>query len=174
MFEPTSNYHTSIAGEFAVLSQLALKGYDANLTVGRAKSVDILVSIPTTGKMYRLEVKTNWQSSKSAGGSYKLFGKYVSAWIMSEKHETISDPLLFYCFVNISPDARTFRFFVVPSAVVSEYVRAQHQLWLKADETHSKKNTMRTFRIGTTAETYPLLTPCIEQWQDNWEFRYDV
>ena len=160
MFEPTSNYHTSIAGEFAALSQLALKGYDANLTVGRAKSVDILVSVPTTGKMYRLEVKTNWRSSRSAGGSSKLFGKYVSAWIMSEKHETISDPLLFYCFVNISPDAKTFRFVVVPSAIVSEYVKAQHQLWLKADEDHSRENKMRTFRIGT----------CCEHWENNWEF----
>jgi hypothetical protein len=174
MFEPTSNYHTSIAGEFAVLSQLSLKGYDANLTVGRAKSVDILVSDPTTGQMYRLEVKTNWQSSRSAGGSPKLFGKYVSAWIMNVKHETISDPLLFYCFVNISPDAKTFRFFVVPSHVVSGYVKAQHQLWLKANHNHSKENKMRTFRIGTATEKYPILTPCIEQWENNWEFRYEV
>jgi hypothetical protein len=43
---PTSNHHTSIAGEFAVLCQLALRGYDANMTVGRTKSVDILVSVP--------------------------------------------------------------------------------------------------------------------------------
>jgi hypothetical protein len=174
MLEPTSNYHTSIAGEFAVLSQLALKGYDANLTVGRAKSVDILVSVPATGKMYRLEVKTNWKSGGSAGGSSKLFGKFVSAWIMNAKHETISDPLLFYCFVNISPDAKTFRFFVVPSNVVSEYVKAQHQLWLNSDNSHSKENRMRTFRIGTTAQAYPILTPCIEHWENNWEFRYDV
>jgi bifunctional non-homologous end joining protein LigD len=39
----------SLAGEFAALSQLALRGYDANMTlVGRTKSVDILVSNPAT------------------------------------------------------------------------------------------------------------------------------
>ena len=36
----------SLAGEFAALSQLALRGYDANMTLGRTKSVDILVSNP--------------------------------------------------------------------------------------------------------------------------------
>src|SRR5262249_29070726 len=38
----------SLAGEFAALSQLALRGYDANMTLGRTKSVDILVSNPAT------------------------------------------------------------------------------------------------------------------------------
>ena len=38
----------SLAGEFAALSQLALRGYDANMTLGRTKAVDILVSNPAT------------------------------------------------------------------------------------------------------------------------------
>lgn len=63
----------SLAGEFAVLSQLALRGYDANLTLGHTKNVDILVSHPETGKMYKLEVKTNYLSSRSAGSSSKLY-----------------------------------------------------------------------------------------------------
>jgi hypothetical protein len=81
---------------------------------------------------------------------------------------------LFYCFVNISPDAKTFRFFVVPSAVVAEYVKAQHQLWLKADKGHSKQNKMRTFRIGNVSETYPLPTPCLEHWENNWDFKNEI
>ncbi len=47
-----------LAGEFATLSQLALRGYDANPTLGNTKNVDILVSDPESGRMYRLEVKT--------------------------------------------------------------------------------------------------------------------
>src|SRR6266481_4098994 len=39
----------SIAGEYAVLSQLAARGYDANMTLGRTKGVDILVSDPNSG-----------------------------------------------------------------------------------------------------------------------------
>src|SRR5258708_6865696 len=49
----------SIAGEYAVLSQLAARGYDANMTLGRTKGVDILVSDPNSGRMLKLEVKTN-------------------------------------------------------------------------------------------------------------------
>jgi hypothetical protein len=40
----------ALAGEFAALSRLALWGYDANMTLGRTKSVDILVSNPRTNK----------------------------------------------------------------------------------------------------------------------------
>ena len=54
----------SLAGEYAVLSQLALRGYDANMTLGRTKGVDILVSNPKTGKMLKLEVKTNLRMVK--------------------------------------------------------------------------------------------------------------
>ncbi len=92
----------ALAGEFAVLSQLALRGYDANLTLGHTKNVDILVSHPMTGKMFKLEVKTNHKNNKSSKSSSKLFGNFVSAWMMNEKHESIKDPNLYYCFVNIS------------------------------------------------------------------------
>ena len=50
----------SLAGEFAVLSQLALLNYDANMTLGRTKDVDILVSTRSK-KMYR------WKLRQSCG-----------------------------------------------------------------------------------------------------------
>lgn len=160
----------SLAGEFAVLSQLSLRGYDANMTLGQTKSVDILLSDPDTGRMLKLEVKTNYKSSRSAGGNSRLFGKYVSAWIMSEKHETIRDSELFYCFVTIE-DEKKFRFFIVPSEVVAYYVKAQHRLWLDADEKHARDNKMRTFRIGLKNEKYPIPTPTDDKYEDNWEFK---
>lgn len=166
-----NNNSVALAGEFAVLSQLALRGYDANLTLGRTKSVDILVSNPQTRKMFNLEVKTNYRSSRSAGGSSRLFGKFVSAWIMNEKHEIWSDPNLFYCFVNIGQEGQAFRFFVVPSKVVSEYVKRQHKLWLDEKDTHSRENKMRTFRIGLKCEKYPIPTPTVEEYENNWEFK---
>lgn len=90
----------SLAGEFAVLSQLSLRGYDANMTLGRTKNVDILVSDPKTNKFYQLEVKTRLQSKKHPTSS-RLFGRIVCDWIMNEKHENISRPELWYCFVFI-------------------------------------------------------------------------
>src|SRR5262245_16853406 len=81
----------SLAGEFAVLSQLALRGYDANMTLGRTKGVDILVSDPNSNRMLKLEVKTNFRSKKSSGGNSRLFGRFISAWILGEKHEKIRE-----------------------------------------------------------------------------------
>ena len=158
----------SLAGEFAVLSQLALRGYDANMTLGRTKGVDILVSNPETGRMLKLEVKTNFRSSRSAGGNSRLFGRFLSAWMMNEKHERMRDPDLFYCFVNISEDTKNFRFFIVPSRTVADYVSKQHKMWLDEKATHSRENTMRTFRIGYPTEKYPILTPIADEYEDNW------
>ena len=85
----------SLAGEFAVLSQLYLQGYVANMTLGNTKDVDILISDPVTHRMYKLEVKTNYQNSRPQVS--RVHGKVVSAWIMHEKHEQITAPDLFYC-----------------------------------------------------------------------------
>jgi hypothetical protein len=158
----------SLAGEFAVLSQLALRGYDANMMLGRTKGVDILVSDPSSSRMIRLEVKTNYRSSRSAGGNSTLFGKFVSAWMMGRKHEEMKDPNLFYCFVNISEDTKHFRFYIVPSTVVADYVKLQHQFWLNDQSSH-RESGIRTFRIGTREQTYPIPTPVDEDYEDNWD-----
>ncbi len=157
----------SLAGEFAVLSQLALRGYDANMTLGRTKGVDILVSDPNSPRMLRLEVKTNHRTARVSRS--KCFGTTVSSWMMSEKHESLRDPNLFYCFVNISDDTKQFRFFIVPSELVAEYVKAENKKWLSEDS-NRRKTKMRTFRMGTTKEQYPLPTPAVEQYEDNWDF----
>ncbi|HXL48146.1 MAG TPA: hypothetical protein VN975_05090 [Xanthobacteraceae bacterium] len=159
----------SIAGEYAVLSQLAARGYDANMTLGRTKGVDILVSDPNSGRMLKLEVKTN------RGGLYgrntRLFGKYLCAWIMAEKHERIRDENLFYCFINISEDTNQFRFFIIPSHIVADYVITEHKAWLNDKETRRSDNKIRTFRIGDRNETYPFPTPFAQDYEDNWTFQ---
>ena len=108
MVEKLNSNNVSLAGEFAVLSQLALRGYVANMTLGNTKGVDILVADPEGGRMLKLEVKTNYRSTRSGGSKSKDFGNYVSAWVMSEKHEQMNDPILFFCFVNISRDRKSF------------------------------------------------------------------
>lgn len=158
----------SLAGEFAVLSRLALWGYDANMTLGRTKNVDILVSDPRTNKFYQLEVKTNLDSRKRPTVS-RLFGRFASDWIMNKKHESIARPELWYCFVMIGLDTKVARFFIVPSAIVAKYVRAQHRMWLDEDPNH-KDGPMRLFRIGIKGEKYRIPTPTAEQYEDNWRF----
>lgn len=163
-----SKNSVSIAGEFAVLSQLALRGYDANLTLGNTKGVDILISSPASGKMYRLEVKTSFNNKPTFA---KLFG-HTLTWVMGEKHETIFDQNLYYCFVNIEKEAKLFRFFIVPSEVVAKYVKAQHQFWLQRDKgTHlsNKATTMRAFRIGLEKASYLIDTPLAKDYENKWD-----
>ena len=164
----------SIAGEFAVLSQLALRGYDANMTLGHTKSVDILVSNPKTGKLSQLEVKTNYIDDKKKPSVSKIHGKFVSDWIMSKKHEDIKISTLFYCFVNISKSTHLFKFYIVPSKVVAKYVREEHQLWIDAKKKEGKNvkydTDMRLLRIGIKGEKYAIETPTIEEYEDRWDF----
>lgn len=169
-----SNNSVSLAGEFAVLSQLSLRGYDANMMLGHTKGVDILVSDPKNEKMYRLEVKTNFRNNLTKPSVSKVLGAAVSSWMMNKKHETNDSPTLFYCFVNISKNTKSFKFYIVPSKVVARYVADEHKLWLreKMKEGKEVKDTdMRVFRIGLESEKYDdIATPLAEQYENNWNF----
>jgi hypothetical protein len=165
-----TNNSVSLAGEFAVLSQLALRGYDANLTLGRTKGIDILVYNPEKEKSFQLEVKTNFGGKASVS---KVLGKAVSGWMMNKKHENIDNKTLFYCFVNISKDTNSFRFYIVPSKIVAQYVAEEHKLWLqqaKRDERTVKDTDMRVFRLGLKGEKYSIYTSIAEQFENNWGF----
>jgi hypothetical protein len=169
-----SRNSVSLAGEFAVLSQLALRGYDANMTLGNTKSVDILISDPATDRMYRLEVKTSYENTRNKPQVSRVHGKVVSGWIMQGTHEKITAPDLFYCFVRISKQTNLFTFYIVPSKVVAQYVRDEHIHWLREKMQEGKKvkdTEMRVFRIGLAKEKYAIRTPTAERYENNWEFR---
>lgn len=160
-----SKHHVALAGEFAVLSQLALRGFDANMTLGNTKSVDILISNPRTGKMRRLEVKTHSHNREYLS---KDCGRVVGQWRMSDKHESIRDKDLFYCFVTIENDSGGFRFYVVPSNVVADYVTKSHQYWLTGKDTRND-NPVRTFQIGLDRKGYALALPNAEDYRNRWD-----
>lgn len=164
----------SLAGEFAVLSQLALRGYDANMTLGNTKGVDILVSDSNADKLYKLEVKTSHQSTRNRSSFSKVHGRVASGWIMNKKHEDFISPNLFYCFVNIGKDSNEFKFYIIPSKIVAQYVRDQHSLWLNEKKKEGKKvvdSDIRIFRIGLKSEKYAIKTPLEDKYENNWSFR---
>ena len=168
------NNSVSLAGEFAVLSQLALRGYDANMTLGRTKSVDILVSHPETGKMFKLEVKTKYRDSSKEMHRSAIFGKVKGEWIMNQKQEGWIDPTLFYCFVIISARTTSFQFYIVPSSIVAKYLKEQHAHWLseiKKLDKAGKNSKIRTFRIGFEGDSYPIPTATVERYENNWTFK---
>ena len=168
----------SLAGEFAVLSQLALRGKDANMTLGNTKGVDILVSDPMTGRMLKLEVKTHRRNSRGIGIDSESFGRYLSSWIMSKKHEEYDKEKhanLFYCFTNIIEDTKQFRFFIIPAKVVADYIgwefKHYHKMKEKAGKT-AKDVGMRNFRIGSKDhKDKKIETPVVEKYEDNWDFK---
>lgn len=160
----------SLAGEFAVLSQLALRGYEANMTLGHTKSVDILVLNPRNLKMYQLEVKTHLGNRKEGYTYSKLFGEHIGSWIMHKKHETIAKKNLFYCFVRFVKKTSIVRFFIVPSKVVAKYVKDEHRLWLKNRKSHVEVQ-MRSFRVGRKKGIYKISTPSEERYENNWLFK---
>ncbi len=162
-----SNNNISLAGEFAVLSQLALRGYDANLTLGHSKNVDILVSDPIRNVMYKLEVKTTIGANETP--QRNLFGKTYE-WVMNEKHEKVIDSKLFYCFVILDEDYKTSRFFIVPSKVVAPYVKIQHEFWMSRHK-HCRETSMRKFRVGLEQTGYAIITPKAKRYENNWDFK---
>ncbi len=177
MIKKDTNYKTqiSLAGEFAVLSQLALHGKDANMTLGNTKGVDILVSDPVTGKMMKLEVKTNYNSNAKIVSS-KLFGNILNTWILGVKNEEYDekkDTNLFYCFVNINKTTNNFKFYIVHSKIVANYLKSENRFWHQEKKNENKKvvhTDMRQFRLGFKNEKYKIPTPIGEYYENNWNF----
>jgi len=164
----------SLAGEFAVLSQLALRNLNASMTLGHTKGVDILISDPAK-KLYRLEVKTTCRTSSKDVSKSKVFGKFLDGWMMNKKHEKTDDQSLFYCFVHIAErdGENRFRLFILPCRVVAKYVKEEHEHWLKAKKKEGRKvkdTEMRLLRIGFRGEEYSVATPLAETYENNWEF----
>lgn len=138
----TSN-NIGLAGEFYVMHKLFLKGYEASLTLGNTKGVDILVYNPKNQKQFKVEVKTSTTIQNA-----KLFGKNMT-WFMNKKHESINDNNLIYCFVFIDKTGKekTRIFFYRPEDI-NLYIYTQHKKWLHAEHKKKVKDTdMRLFRI---------------------------
>jgi hypothetical protein len=170
--EKVAKNSVALAGEFAVLSQLAIHGYDASMTLGNTKNIDILVFNPGKKKANQIEVKTNLEKRNRPTTS-KIFGRFETSWQMHKKHEGISEKNLFYCFVHINKKQgekkHTFRFFIVPSHIVAKYVREEHQAWLRASPTHHTQER-RNFRIGSQNDrSTRVLAPLCTDFEDKWE-----
>jgi hypothetical protein len=156
----------ALAGEFAVLSQLAIHNFNPSLTLGHTKGVDILVSHPESRKMRRIEVKTSYSTRKKPEKTSKIFGRYHAQWIMRQKSEYSRDPNLFYCFVRYEANDQKYEFFVVPNKVVTKYLKAQRELYLLS---HKKAKTeIGMFRIGLDGVDPPIATPKKKAFENKW------
>ena len=138
-----------LAGEYHVLAQLAERGIMGALTLGHTKGIDILAHNPRAGTIRKVEVKTTRE--KPALARLWHHGNKVYSWTMSEKHESLKDKNLVFCFVHLTGPKSSPSIFVVPADVVADYVNWEHQLWLRSGKDGPRparpENKMRRFRI---------------------------
>ena len=138
------------AGEHLVLSRLLTRGLLAAQAPRGVRKVDILVNFLDGGEPSLIQVKTS-----STG----------SEWAMNEKHESIDDPDLFYCFVDIKPMHPTVH--VIPAAEVAAIVRESHAAWLAIPGRNGREhrdNPMRRIHPVIPVRPTGWMDPYLENW----------
>lgn len=104
-----------IAGEYYVAAELSRMGYIASLTLKNTKGIDILVSNETSLKTIVIQVRTSRKRAKQ--------------WILSKKCEEYYGENLFYVFLNLNEIGVRPDFHIVPSKIVSDYIKETHKNW---------------------------------------------
>lgn len=123
-----------VAGEYYVAAELSKRGYLASITLRNTKGIDILCSKQDGSKSVTIQVKTN-QSQQPR-------------WILTNKAEDFFSESHFYVFVLLKDINSAPEYYVVPSKIVSVFIRDSHQAWLegtKKDGTIRKDSTIRNF-----------------------------
>jgi hypothetical protein len=107
-------------GEHWVLYRLIRAGYTAVLAPTNAKAVDILAT-DRHGKPFSIQVKTRRKRRKSRG------------WRLTEDAESMSDPRLFYCLVDLGRDGNLEppEVHIVPSSLIAHHTKMAPAEWLK-------------------------------------------
>lgn len=140
-----------LAGEFYAMYMLFLEGYEATLTLGNTKGIDILLYNPKNEKQFKVEVKT---STKKANLKVfrKEYGENYMKWMMGKKHEDYLDKKnLIYCFVFIDKTKKEEPkiFFLDPESVGMR-VRWLNKTWLHGKHKNKVKDgEMREFIISS-------------------------
>jgi len=131
----TKGVLTGVSGEYFVAAELSRQGYIASVTLRNTKGIDILVSNQDASKSVGIQVKTNRGKRKE--------------WVLNQKAENYFGDGLFYIFVNLKGEDESPDFYIVPSKVVANYIKKEHQEWLRTPgrkgQPH-KENPMRMFR----------------------------
>ena len=109
--------HTGDVGEHWVLYRLVRAGYTATLAPAYAKAVDILAA-DRDGKAFSVQVKTKGRSK---------------GWRLTADAESMSDPRLFYCLVDLGRDGKLEppEVYIVPSSLIARHISMGHAEWLK-------------------------------------------
>jgi hypothetical protein len=129
---------TGAAGEHFVMSELLRRGMIAALAPAGVPNCDIVVTDEIGARLCAVQVKTRLGKGSDRG------------WHMSKKHEELTSPSLFYCFVDFGTVTGEQPFtYVVPAAIAATCLAENHQVWLAqpgAKGQPHNDNDMRRFK----------------------------
>ncbi|CAG9235927.1 conserved hypothetical protein [Paraburkholderia tropica] len=137
--------HRGNAGQFFVAGELCRRGYAAVVTLGNTPNTDILCSNRAGTRFAHIQVKT--------------FDPKKGTCSVGLKAERVFGPNFFWVLAGVPENGSTesFRYFIVPSAVMAENVAAKHQRWLatpgKGGAAH-KDNPVRAVSIPPFSRAY--------------------
>ena len=113
-----------VAGEYFVAAELSRRGYIASISLRNTRGIDILATNASARRSVTIQCKTTQLSRRS--------------WVLNEKCESFVSEHHFYVFVALGGTLERPRFHIVPSAVVAEFVRNDHQTWLAKPGKHGQ------------------------------------
>ena len=127
-----NNVSTGNAGEYFVAGELERRVFTCAVPMSNTKDFDILIINRNNNKQYAIQVKTTMHKKKS--------------WMLSKKNEKLYADNIFYVFVSLN-ELETPEFHVVPSKVVAEKIKEDHQNWLSVPGKNGKIHNDSSMRI---------------------------
>lgn len=148
---------TGAAGEHFVMSELLRRGMIAALAPAGVPNCDIVVTDDIGDRLCALQVKTRIGKGSDRG------------WHMGKKHEALTSPTLFYCFVDFATATGLPPFtYVVPARIVATVLAESHQAWLNQPGKKGQQRNDSDFRRFLPA--YDHLN--MRKYQDGWLEEY--
>lgn len=150
------------AGEHYVMCQLLRRGLIAALAPAGVPNADVIVTDEIGDRHCAIQVKAR-RNIGSDGG-----------WHMKPKHEEISSPRLFYCFVDFGSSLTDQpKCLVIPSAIVAKALHATHRAWLampgKKGQAHNDSNVRRLRPEYKNLELDAYKSGWIEKYREAWQ-----
>ncbi|MEM5425842.1 hypothetical protein [Paraburkholderia ferrariae] len=150
------------ASQFYVAAELCRRGHSAVVTLGNTPNTDVLCSNREGTRFVHIQVKT--------------FVPGTATCSVGVKAERTFGPNFFWVLAGIPAPSSSdsFRFFVIPSAVMSEHVARYHRGWLDAPGKNGqphRDNTVRAVTIPPRTRTHHW---SVEGYEDRWELIEDA
>lgn len=163
MTEKISSAIIGAAAEHYVMYRLLLNGMIAALAPKGVPDADIIVSDKIGSALSAVQVKGRRDIGRDGG------------WHMKAKHEKISRPLLYYCFVDfgksLSDPARSW---IIPSSVVAEVLATTHKTWLATPGRNGRAHVDHEMRRLIPDYGHDTLPQYRSGWLDQYFERWDL